>query len=83
MTATIITAPSRAKYKYVTCLSFALDTVRCTKNITKYEVVILGFHKLRALGVRTCIVKIDYKIVTGQIEKYCVMKELVLLQYHQ
>lgn len=80
-TATIITSPFRAKYKYVAHLNFALDTDKCTKNIPEYKAVILGLHKLRALGVRTCIVKIDYKIVTGQIEKDYAVKELVLLQY--
>jgi hypothetical protein len=31
--------------------------------------------------VITCIVKTDFKIVTGQIEKDCSAKELVLIQY--
>lgn len=29
----VITAPSRAKYKYVECLSFALETDKCNNNI--------------------------------------------------
>jgi hypothetical protein len=45
------------------------------------KVVILGLRKLRSLGVTTCIVKIDSKIVARQIEKYFSAKELVLMQY--
>jgi ribonuclease HI len=50
-------------------------------NITEYEAGILGLHKLRALGVTTCIVKTDSKIIVGQIKKDCSTKETVLMQY--
>jgi hypothetical protein len=79
--ATIITTPSEAKYKYTVCPSFTLETDRCTNNIAEYEAVILGLRKLRALGVKTCIVKTDSKIVVGQIKKDCATREPVLLQY--
>jgi ribonuclease HI len=79
--ATINTSPLGIKYIYATCLSFALESDKCTNNITEYEAVILGFRKLRSLGITTCIVKTDSKIVAGQIEKYCFAKELVLMQY--
>jgi ribonuclease HI len=65
------TAPSRAKYRYAARLSFALETDKCTNNIVEYEVVILGLQELRALMVKTCIVKIASRIVIGQIEKDC------------
>jgi ribonuclease HI len=78
---TIITAPSCAKYKYAARLSFALEIDRCTNNIARYEVVILGLRKLRALGARTCIVKTDSKVVDGPKEKYYAAREPVLLQY--
>jgi hypothetical protein len=44
-------------------------------------VVILGLHKLRALGVTTCIIKIDSKVIVGQIEKEYSAKEPMLMQY--
>jgi hypothetical protein len=62
---TIITSPASVKYRYAARLSFALDSDRCTNNIAKYEAVILGLRKLRALGVTTCIVRTDSKVVAG------------------
>jgi ribonuclease HI len=62
-------------------LYFALESDKCTNNIIAYEAVILGLRKLRALGVTTCIVKTDSKIVAGQIEMDCSAKEPVLMQY--
>lgn len=80
-TTTIITAPSCAKYKYAARLCFALEIDICTNNIAGYEVVIFGLRKLRALGVRTCIVKTNSKVVDGPREKYYAAREPVLLQY--
>ena len=79
--ATVITTPSRTKYRYVARLSFALKSDKCTNNIAEYEVVILVLRKLRALGVTTCIVKTDSKIVAGQIEQDCTTREIDLMQY--
>jgi ribonuclease HI len=66
---TIIAAPSGARYKYTARLSFALETDKCTNNITEHGGVILGLCKPRALDVKTCIVKTDSKVVAGHIEK--------------
>jgi ribonuclease HI len=79
--ATVITTPSRTKYRYVVRLSFALKSDKCTNNIAEYEVVILVLRKLRALGVTTCIVKTDSKIIAGQIEQDCTTREIDLMQY--
>jgi ribonuclease HI len=65
----IITSPPGVKYRYAARISFALESDRCTNNIAEYEAVILGLRKLRALGVTTCIVRTDFKIVAGQVEK--------------
>jgi ribonuclease HI len=62
-------------------LCFALDSDKCTNNIAEYETFILGLRKLRALGVTTCIIKTDSKVVVGQIEKDYSTKEPVLMQY--
>jgi ribonuclease HI len=48
-------------------------------NIAEYESIILGLRKIRALRIKTCIVKIGSKIVTGQIEKDYAAWEPVLL----
>jgi ribonuclease HI len=56
-----------------------LESDRCTNNIAEYEAVILGLHKLRELGVTTCIVKTDSKVVAGQVEKEYSTKDPVLM----
>jgi hypothetical protein len=58
-----------------------LESDRCTNKIAEYEAIILGLRKLRALGVTTCIVKIDSKVVAGQVEKEYSAKDPALMQY--
>jgi ribonuclease HI len=47
-----------------------LESNRCTNNIAEYEAVILGLRKLQALGVTTCIIRIDSKVVADQVKEY-------------
>jgi hypothetical protein len=77
--AAIITSPTGVKHRYATRLSFALESDRCTNNIAEYKAVILGLRKLKALGVATCIIKIDSKVVAGQIKKDYSAKDPALL----
>jgi ribonuclease HI len=79
--AAIITSPTGVKYRYAACLSFALESDRCTNNIAEYEAVILRLRKLQALGVTTCIVRTDSKVVADQVEKEYSAKDPVLMQY--
>jgi ribonuclease HI len=79
--AAIITSPTGVKYRYAACLSFALESDRCTNNIAEYEADILDLHKLRALGVTTCIVRTDSNVVVGQVEKEYSAKDPALMQY--
>jgi ribonuclease HI len=79
--AAIITSATSVKHRYAARLSFALESDRCTNNIAEYEAVILGLRKLRVLGVTTCIVKIDSKVVVGQVEKEYSAKDPTLMQY--
>jgi ribonuclease HI len=79
--AAIITSPTGVKHKYAARLSFALESDRCTNNIAEYEAVILGLRKLKALGVTTCIIKTDSKVVAGQAEKDYSAKDPALMQY--
>jgi ribonuclease HI len=80
-TAVIITSPTGIKHRYAARLSFALESDRCTNNVAEYEAVILGLRKLRALGVTTCIIKTDSKVVVGQVEKEYSAKDPALMQY--
>jgi ribonuclease HI len=79
--AAVITSPTGVKHRYAARLSFALESDRCTNNIAEYEVVILDLRKLRALGVTTCIIRTDSKVVTGQVEKDYAAKDPALMQY--
>jgi ribonuclease HI len=79
--AAIITSPTGVKHRYAARLSFALESDRCTNNTAEYEAVILSLRKLRALGVTTCIVKTDSKVVVGQVEKEYSAKDPTLMQY--
>jgi ribonuclease HI len=79
--AAVITSPTGVKHRYATRLSFALDSDRCTNNVAEYEVVILGLRKLRALGVTTCKIKTDSKVVACQVEKEYSAKDPALMQY--
>jgi ribonuclease HI len=79
--AAVITSPDGVKHRYAAHLSFALESDRCTNNIAEYEAVILGLRKLRALGVTTCIIRTDSKVVAGQVEKDYAAKDPALMQY--
>jgi ribonuclease HI len=79
--AAVITSPAGVKHRYAARLSFALESDKCTNNIAEYKAVILGLRKLRALGVTTCIVRTDSKVVAGQVEKDYAAKDPALMQY--
>jgi ribonuclease HI len=79
--AAIIMSPTGVKHRYASRLSFALESDRCTNNIAEYEPVISGLRKLKELGVTTCIVKTDSKVVVGQVEKEYSAKDPALMQY--
>jgi ribonuclease HI len=79
--AAVITSPTGVKHRYATRLSFALESDRCTNNVAEYEADILGLRKLRALGVTTCIIKTDSKVVAGQVKKDYAAKDPALMQY--
>jgi ribonuclease HI len=79
--AAVITSPTGVKHRYAARLSFALESDWCTNNVAEYEAVILGLRKLRALGVTTCIIKTDSKVVASQVEKEYAAKDPALMQY--
>jgi ribonuclease HI len=79
--AAVITSPTGIKHRYAARLSFAFESDKCTNNVAEYEAVILGLRKLRVLGVTTCIIKTDSKVVAGQVEKEYSAKDPTLIQY--
>jgi ribonuclease HI len=80
-TMTVLISPSEIKLCYTTRLQFTNEADRCTNNIAKYEAILLGFHKLRCIGVQTCVLRTDWKVVSSQIEKECIVREPTLAKY--
>jgi ribonuclease HI len=49
--AKMLISPSGIKLRYDAHLQFTVETDKCNNNIIEYEAVLLGLHKLRAMGV--------------------------------
>jgi ribonuclease HI len=78
---TVLVSPSGIKLRYATRLQFTKEIDKYINNIAKYEVVLLGLHKQRAMGVQNCILKIDSKVIVRQIEKECITRDTMLERY--
>jgi ribonuclease HI len=65
----ILISPSGIKLRYIARLQFNSKVNKCTNNIAEYEAILLGLHKMRAIGVQTCTLHTDSKVVVSQIEK--------------
>jgi ribonuclease HI len=50
--AAILNSPSKIRTCYVARMEF-----NCTNNIAKYEALLLGLQKLKAMGIRKAILK--------------------------
>jgi ribonuclease HI len=79
--AAILISPSRIKLLYAARMQFNNKADKCTNNIAEYEAILLGLHKLRAIGVQRCILHTDSKVVVGQIGKECIAREPTLERY--
>jgi hypothetical protein len=77
----VLIPPSGIKLRYVARLQFTNVVDRCTNNVAKYEAIPLRLHKLRAIGVQTCVLHTDLKVVSSQIEKECIAKEATFEKY--
>jgi ribonuclease HI len=55
---------------------FIAETDKCINDIAEYEVVLLGLHKLQAMGVQHCSLKTYSMVIASQIEKECMADEL-------
>jgi ribonuclease HI len=62
--AAVLVAPSKVKTCYATRLDFS-----CTNNIAEYEALLLGLRKLKAMGIRRAVLKIDSQVISGHIDK--------------
>jgi ribonuclease HI len=79
--AVILISPSGMKVRHVAKLQFSSETDKCTNNIAKYKAILLGLHKLRAIGVQRCTLRTYSKVVAGPIEKECIAREPTLERY--
>jgi ribonuclease HI len=69
-------APSKVRTCYTAKLDFS-----CTNNIVEYEALLLGLRKLRAMGIRRAILKIDSQVISGHIDKSSKARDLKLEKY--
>jgi ribonuclease HI len=79
--AAILVSPSGTRLRYVARLHFANEIDKCTNSITKYEAILLGLRKLRAISIQTCVLCTDSKVVSCQIDKECIAREPTLEKY--
>jgi ribonuclease HI len=77
----ILISPLGIKLCYATRLQFSSKVDKCTNNIAEYEAILLGLHKLRAIGFQRCTLHTDSKVVARQIEKESIVMEPTLGRY--
>ena len=69
-------SPLGLRTKYAVSLKF-----KATNNIAKYEGLILGLNKAKALRERMLLAKIDSQVIAGQVEKEYTTREPELIKY--
>ncbi|XP_072146461.1 uncharacterized protein [Setaria viridis] len=76
----IVTSPSNVKIRYTARLKFSSES-RSTNNTTEYEALLLALRKMKGLGQKVFIIKIDSKVIKEHIEKENEARELDLVKY--
>jgi ribonuclease HI len=74
--AVILISPSKIRTCYASRLEFNF-----TNNIAKYEALLLGLQKLKAMGIRRAILKSDSQVITGHIDKSSKARDPKLEKY--
>jgi ribonuclease HI len=74
--AAVLVAPSKVR----TCYAIRLD-FSYTNNIAEYEALLLGLRKLKAMGIRRAVLKIDSQVISGHIDKSCKARDPKLEKY--
>jgi hypothetical protein len=62
-------------------LQFTNEADKCTNNIAEYEAILIGLPMIRAIRVQTCILHTDLIVVSNQIEKELIARELTHKKY--
>jgi ribonuclease HI len=74
--AAVLVAPSKVRTCYAVKLDFS-----CTNNIAEYEALLLGLRKLKAMGIRRAVLKIDFQVISGHVDKSCKARDSKLEKY--
>jgi ribonuclease HI len=74
--AAVLISPSKIKTYYAARLEF-----KCTNNIAKYEAVLLGLQKIKAMGIRRPVLKSDSHVIIGQVDKSSKARDPKLEKY--
>jgi ribonuclease HI len=72
----VLISPSQLKTCYATILDF-----NCTNNIAEYEALLLGLRKLKAMGIRRAILKLDSQVISGHANKSSKARDPKLEKY--
>jgi ribonuclease HI len=72
----VLVAPSKVRTCFATKLDFS-----CTNNIAEYEALLLGLRKLKAMGIRRAILKIDSQVILGHVDKSSKARDPKLEKY--
>jgi ribonuclease HI len=52
-----------------------------TNKIAEYEALLLGLRKLKTMGVRRAVLKSDYQVITGQVDRLSKVKNPNIEKY--
>jgi ribonuclease HI len=74
--AAVLVAPSKVRTCYEAKLDFS-----CTNNIAEYEALLLGFWKLKAMGIRRAILKTDSQVISSHVDKSSKVRDPKLEKY--
>jgi hypothetical protein len=74
--AAVLVAPSKVRTCYTARLDFS-----CTNNIAKYEALLLGLQKLKAMGIRRTILKTNSQVISGHVDKSSKARDPKLEKY--
>jgi ribonuclease HI len=74
--AAVLVAPSKVRTCYAARLDFS-----CTNNIVEYEALLLGLRKLKEMGIRRAILKTDFQVIFGHIDKSSKARDPKLEKY--
>jgi ribonuclease HI len=77
----ILISPSGINLRFAARMQFNSEADKSTNNIAEYEVILLGLHKLRGIGVQRYTLCTNFKVITRKIGKECIAREPTLERY--